>query len=77
MHTVKINGGQLKIWHQRSYVELHKKPHICVYDHQGNWAVYYLRGKQSRIRCNIYTSLKDAIKQATQIYNYNQTARRY
>lgn len=82
MHTIKANGGRLVILHQRSFEEIHARPHITRW--KGNdhgepiamWAVYYLLGKQSRIRCNLHSTLREAIKQARYVANVNKTARR-
>lgn len=83
MHTIKANGGRLVILHQRSFEEIHDRPHITRWvghDHGeaiAMWAVYYLLGKQSRIRCNLHSTLREAIKQATRVAHMNMGATRY
>ena len=84
MHTIKANGRLLLILHQRSFEEIHDKPHITRWKGRGDngqsirmWAVYYLLGQQSRIRCTLYTELKDAIKQATHVARMNEKATRF
>jgi hypothetical protein len=83
MHTIKMNGGLFVVHHQRLWAEIHQRPHICGWKGRGDdgepismWAVYYLLGKQSRIRCNLHTHLRDAIKQARYVYESNQRTRR-
>lgn len=84
MHTIKANGGRLVILHQRSHEEIHARPHITRRKGWGGpdqgayalWAVYYLMGKQARIRCTLYDTLQDAIRQANYVARVNTTARR-
>jgi hypothetical protein len=82
MHTIKANGGRLTILHQRSFEEIHAKPHVTRWvghDHGGSiarWAVYYLIGRQSRIRCNLHNTLPEAIHQARRIDHINATVKR-
>lgn len=82
MHTIKANGGRLTILHQRSHEEIHARPHITRWvghDHGqplAMWAVYYLLGKQCRIRCNLHDTLREAVKQANYVAHVNLTARR-
>jgi hypothetical protein len=85
MHSIKANGGHVTILHQRSFQEIHDRPHITRWkgwDSEtqqtiGRWAVYYLMGKQSRIRCNLYNTLGEAIGQARRVAMFNQHATRY
>lgn len=83
MHTIKANGGRLTILHQRSFDEIHARPHITRWvghDHgkpAAFWAVYYLLGKQSRIRCNLHDTLPQAIQQARHVDRMNATAKRF
>lgn len=83
MHTIKANGGRLLIQHQRSFEEIHDKPHIARWVGRDEgvvtqyWAVYYLMGKQSRIRCNIHATIRGAIEQVRHISRANATAKRY
>jgi hypothetical protein len=82
MHTIKANGGRLTILHQRSFEEIHDRPHITRWvghDHgqpMAKWAVYYLLGRQSRIRCNLHDTLRGAIQQATRVAHMNMGATR-
>jgi hypothetical protein len=83
MHTIKANGGRLTILHQRSFEEIHARPHITrwVGFYHGEatalWAVYYLLGKQSRIRCNLHETLPEAIKQVRYVDRMNVSAKRF
>jgi hypothetical protein len=83
MHTIKANGSFQLIYYQRSYNEIHRKPHICSWKGTEDgvpirrWAVYYLMGKQSRIRCVLYAELKDAIEQARRVHEFNRNTRRF
>lgn len=81
MHTIKANGGRLTIHHQRSHEEIQARPHITRWKGRDNddkpiamWAVYYLMGKQSRIRCNLHATLRGAIRQVNDIDRTNVTA---
>jgi len=71
MHRIKANGRYLLITYQRSGGDIKNKPHICKYS-EDKWAIYYLLGKQSRIRCNIFNTLEEAIKQARYIKRYRK-----
>lgn len=85
MHTIKANGGRLTIMHQRSFEEILDRPHItrwkCAPKYPGQdtgmWAVYYLIGKQSRIRCNLHNTLAEAIAHARQIDRMNMGRPRF
>lgn len=52
---VKIAGGHTWTPHVRTFDEIRAKPHIARSN--GMWALYYLRGKQSRIRCVLFDRL--------------------
>jgi hypothetical protein len=59
--------------HARSWQQIKDKPHVTRRVIEGEYwfALFYLRGRQSRIRCTVYRTLREAAKQARAISAYN------
>lgn len=54
---IRMAGGSVWTPHVRSREELRVKPHVARLN--GMWALYYLLGKQTRIRCVLFERLSD------------------
>lgn len=62
--------------HARSWQQIKDRPHIVRRLVEGEYffAIYYLRGRQSRIRCNYHRTLREAARQAREVSAYNARA---
>ncbi len=84
MHTISVNGSRLVVYHQRTFEQIHDKPHIARWvgiDDGGapldRWAVYYLLGRQSRVSCNLHETLAGAIRQVNYVAGVNARSPRF
>lgn len=65
---VKLAGGWSWTPHVRSHNELRRKPHIAKCGDM--WALYSLAGKQSRIRCVLFSDFETVALAAERMFQY-------